>query len=240
MSEKRLPENQNEPVPAGQTADLPKGRGLSPGEKRKKKRKMLIGVITVCVLGAASWVLVQNPQLFDSAKPSTPVNMYSDQLVSYQFYPADYTLDITQDAEYMGLDRQIYYRQGSETMVMEDGDLNRFGAGAAFFVDYFAAVIGGDAETYNTYFTDHYYESNQPYESFPPQMLYDILIEQLSSTSNEDGTVTYAFNVSYKIHKNTGTFRNDLDSDASKPLYFELIEDAEGTVKIDRITYYVR
>ena len=41
------------------------------------------------------------------------------------------------------------------------------------------------------------------------------------------------------IHRNDGTFRNDIDSDASKTLYFELIEE-NGVVKIDRITYYVR
>ena len=77
-------------------------------------------------------------------------------------------------------------------------------------------------------------------ERFAPQMLYDIRIEMLSNDPQNDGTVLYAFNVEYKIHRNDGTFRNDIDSDASKKLYFELYEDTEGLVRIDRITYYVR
>jgi hypothetical protein len=52
--------------------------------------------------------------------------------------------------------------------------------------------------------------------------------------------MNWAFNVTYMIHRNDGTFRNDLDSDSSKKLYFELIGWPDGTVKIDYITYYKR
>ena len=69
-------------------------------------------------------------------------------------------------------------------------------------------------------------------------MLYDLLIEQLSEQSNDDGSTVWGFNVSYKIHRNDGTFRNALPSDASKKLYFELIGTRDGEVKIDRVTYY--
>ena len=71
-------------------------------------------------------------------------------------------------------------------------------------------------------------------------MLYNIQVEQLSEVMNNDGTSEWTFNVTYMIHRNDGTFRNDLDSDSSKKLFFELIGYPDGTVKIDNISYYKR
>jgi len=205
--------------------------------KQTKKKKMLIGIVVVTLLGAASWVLTESPRFLDT-EGTKATSMYSDEVKTFLFHPIDYDLDITADSVYMGLDRYLYYKNGGETMAVTDGNYAKHGRPVEFFGTYFDTVIAGDAETYNTFFTDRYYASNKPRDSFPPQMLYDILIEQLTMTENEDKTVTYTFNVSYKIHKNTGTFRNDIDSDASRVLYYELIEGMDGTVKIDRITYY--
>lgn len=206
-------------------------------EKAAKKKKMLIGILIVTLLGGISWILTENPQLFKSEEHK-PTSMYSDEVKSYLFYPIDYDLDVNADKEYMGLNRYVYYKNGAETFAITDGDYAKHGTAVEFFGLYFQTVIRGNAKTYNTFFTDNYYKTNEPYDDFPPQMLYDILIEQLSMAENEDKTFTYKFNVSYKIHKNTGTFRNDIDSDASRVLYYELIEDRDGRVLIDRITYY--
>ncbi|MBE6598273.1 MAG: hypothetical protein E7638_02385 [Ruminococcaceae bacterium] len=205
--------------------------------KQTKKKKMLIGIIVVALLGGVSWILTENPQLFEKEE-NGPTSMYSDEIKSYLFYPADYDLDVKSDKAYMEMNRYVYYKNGAETIAITDGDYGRHGAVVEFFGLYFETVIRGNARTYNTFFTDHYYKTNTPYDQFTPQMLYDILIEQLSVTENQNKTYTYAFNVSYKIHKNTGTFRNDIDSDTSKVLYFELIEYPDGRVLIDRITYY--
>ncbi len=205
--------------------------------KKAKKKKMLIAILAVTVLGGVSWVLTENPQIF-RIEEKKPASMYSDEIKSYLFYPVDYDLDVNADPIYRGLNRYVYYKNGAETFAITDDDYAKHGAVVEFFGLYFKTIIKGNATTYNTFFTDNYYKTNKAYDTFPPQMLYDILIEQLSMTENEDKTVTYQFNVSYKIHKNTGTFRNDIDSDSSKVLYYELIEDRAGRVLIDRITYY--
>ena len=70
-------------------------------------------------------------------------------------------------------------------------------------------------------------------------MLYNLNVTKLWEKVESDTVTRYAFDVTYMIHRNDGTFRNDIDSDSSKTLYFELIEE-NGVVKIDRITYYVR
>ena len=67
-------------------------------------------------------------------------------------------------------------------------------------------------------------------------MLYDIEIEKLGEDKTESET-RYRYDVSYKIFRNNGTFRNDIGSDASKTLYFELTKSG-GKVLIDKIDYY--
>ena len=231
-------------LPAGEpVSDKPtvEASGTSADKKQRDKRRIIIGFIVMCVLGLVSAVCLQNPQWF-VVEHETIANtsMYSDRIVSYSFYPTDYDLDVTADEVYMGLDRYVYFKNGNETIAITDGDYAAYNPAVEFFGKYFETVIAGDAETYNTFFSDLYYQSNKPYVRFAPQMMYDIRIEMLSSDPQNDGTTLYAFNVEYKIHRNDGTFRNDIDSDASKKLYFELFEDKEGVVKIDRITYYVR
>ena len=96
--------------------------------------------------------------------------------------------------------------------------------------------IGGEYNEYNKLFTEEYYKSNEPYYSFTQQMIYDIRIERLSETVI-DGEDVFYYNVSYKIHKNNGTFRNDIGSDGSKTLCFKLV-NKNGTILIDSINYY--
>lgn len=213
----------------------------TPEQKRKNRIRMLIGIGIVTVLALLSYVLTSHPELFEK-KPekSSPTSMYSDKLYSYVFYPTDYNLDVTADEWYMQLDRYLHYKKGAVSVVVLPEEAADYNAAVKFFLTYFDTVVAGDAETYNTFFTEDYYESCDPYDRFAPQMLYDIEVEELSETNNEDGTTDWTFNVVYKIHRNDGTFRNDLDSDSAKKLYFELHGDRDGNVKIDYITYYKR
>ena len=136
----------------------------------------------------------------------------------------------------MELDRDIHYKNGSETIMITDANSEFYSQDVLFFRTYFDYAIHGDYEAYNALFTEHYYETNEPYHSFTQQMIYDIEVEKLSETDNDRGKI-YTYNVSYKIYRNNGTFRNDIGSDGAKTLYFELLE-TDGTILIDRITYY--
>ncbi len=89
----------------------------------KKKQKMLIGIAAVALLGAVSWFLLENPQLFEPKKEENKMtSMYSDKLTSYTFYPTDYDLDVTADETSMGRDRYVYYKNGGETFGITDGE----------------------------------------------------------------------------------------------------------------------
>ena len=211
--------------------------------KKKKKRRLIIVLVVVTLLAALSWVLTAFPDLFAGKKKDPSVGtMYSDRNISYLFYESDYELDPTEDEEYMGLDRQLWYKNGNLAVggELEESAWVDYNDAVAFFARYFRTAIAGDAETYNTFFTDRYYRDAKPYERFAPQMIYDIHVEQLSETVNSDGSTVWMFNVEYKIHRNDGTFRNDIPSDGSKKLLFTLIGGASGEVKIDAIDYYRR
>lgn len=203
-------------------------------DKKAKSKKTVIVIFVLCILVLVCYLIVDNVSLSDE-KETTPTTMYSDKLYSYVFYPTDFDLDVTKDEWYMGLNREIFYKSGSVSYAISEKEAAS-SAVIGFFKKYFETVIAGDTETYNTFFTDKYYETNNPYVRFAPQMIYNIEVEERSYTPNADGTTTHGFYVTYMIYKNDGTFRNDIESDASKTLYYELIEYADGSVKIDKIT----
>ena len=205
-------------------------------EKKRKKVRMLICIGIVTVLGIVSYMLLQHPDLFLPKTPSSPTSMYSDKLLSYNFYPTDYELDVTANEYYMGLDRYIHVQRGAENFAITDGDYAAWGEPLVFFDTYFKAAIAGDADAYNALFTSNYYKNNEPYERFAPQMIYGICVEQLSVTESAAGD-SYIFNVTYAIYRNDGTFRNDIDSNAFKTLIFYLVPDGD-MLKIDAIDYY--
>ncbi len=211
---------------------------MKKSQTNKRKRNMLIGLCVATVLGVVSYLLLEKPELFFDEEEKKITSMYSDTLYSYTFYPAEYDIDVTEDERYMQLDRALHYKNGAVTVMVTEDELSTYNPAVQFFDAYFKTVIAGDADTYNTYFTEFYYESSEPYVAFAPQKLYDIEIEQLSEKVEESGLIRWTFNVKYKIYRNNGTFRNDIDSDASKKLCFELIRDLYGNVRINAISYY--
>ncbi len=218
--------------------------GTPPSEKSSKTKKskkvaIVCILLVICLLGAGGWyILYGNPNLLSQTFQDIRqhiVGMYGSQQ-SYIYYPIDYDLDITTVKGYMELDRDIHYKNGAETVMITNANLDFYGPDVQFFKRYFDYAINGDYAAYNQLFTEHYYETSEPYYSFTQQMIYDIEIEKLSVSESEKG-VLYAYNVAYKIYRNNGTFRNDIGSDGAKTLYFELLE-SNGSILIDRITYY--
>lgn len=159
---------------------------------------------------------------------------YMDHVVSHRFAAADYNEDIYADEEYMQKDHSIAYKNGPDTYYITDGDFSSYGATVKFFGRYFDTVINGRYKEYDAYFTDFYFENQKNKERFTPQKLYDIKIELIGSTTDNDVT-TYNYYVEFKIVKNNGTFRNDIGSNSSRRIIYELCEYSDGTVLINYI-----
>ena len=206
--------------------------------KKRKKRRMLTAVIVICAIGLLSGVLLSNPDLFVyTPKEDKITSMYSDKLTSYVFWEPDYDLVVEEDEEYMGLDRYIHLQRGAENFAITDEDYAAWGEEIELFGKYFDAAIHADTETYNSLFTEASYKNNDPLISFATQMIYGITVEKMMEEQMADGSWKYLYNVTYAIHKNNGTFRNDIDSDAYKTLIFILAPE-NGVLKIDAIDYY--
>ncbi len=230
IKDKDFPEVYDGEIPQGAPVMSEEEEALM--KKKSKKKMMIVGIAIFTVIGILSGVLLML-EPWVSSELGESLGMYGSNK-SYNHYPADYDLDVTTVEEYMDLDRNIYFKKGGEKIILEESSENT--PDKAFFINYFELAINGRYEEYNALFTESYYKSNEPYIRFAPQMIYDITVEKLSENYS-GGNTEYKYNVSYRIYKNNGTFRNDIGSDGSKTLLFTIIDDGKE-VKIDAINYY--
>ena len=213
-----------------------------PPVKNKKKKIAILSVfLSMCLIGGLSWFLLyglpenaKNPMM-QGGKDKDVIGMYGSTQ-TFIHYPIDRDMDIMKEKEYLDLDRMIYFTKGAETIAITDELLESAPEDIAFFAKYFDLAIAGKYKEYNELFTDNYYKSNEPYYSFTQQMIYDIHIDLLGEDQVGDN-YEYYYDVTYKIHRNNGTFRNDIGSDGSKTLFFTLVDNGDE-ILIDSITYY--
>ena len=210
---------------------------FTPEERARRKKNMLTAILIFTAIGLLSGVLLCFPDLFVyEPDAGRDIPMYSDKPLNYVFCEPDYDLIVEENEYYMGLDRSLHLKRGGETLSLTDEEIPGWGEAIVLFQKYFDAAIHADVETYNSLFTEAYYKSAEPFDTFAPQMIYGITVEELRKEDAPGGT-RYLFNVTYAIHQNNGTFRNDIESDAYKTLLF-LLAPESGELKIDAIDYY--
>lgn len=207
------------------------GEVKQPVTKARKKRSLII-LTAVLLVGILSIVCLQYSDAIGNFLVGLFFKAPEVELPEYHFYDSNYTEANLQNYEQR--DRAVYYRDGSEKIALTEESLVTAGRPGAFFLSYFETLVRGDYETYNTYFTDAYYEESEPFVYFARQLIYDIEVEILSAEENGRSTI-YTFEVNYKFYLNNGTFRRDVGSDGSRPQIFTLIEASDGTVLIDQI-----
>ncbi len=192
----------------------------------KQKRGIIIAFCAMIAVVLVAYVIIPGITMLadyiKEQKDDDAKSDYMDDIKSFSFYPADYNENIFEDEEYMALNRYLSYTKGSDTFTITNGDYSPYDATVGFFAEYFDSVINGEYETYDKYFTEEYFEECSNKERFTPQKLYDINVK-LKSTAPIDGATSYIYFVSYKIFENNGTFRNDIESDSSRMLVYELI-----------------
>lgn len=206
--------------------------------KKKQKKGIIIAfalmltiiILTYVIIPGISYIAEKIKEANDDGYKSD----YMDDIKSLSFYPADYNENIFEDEEYMSQNRYIAYTKGSDTFIITNNDYSIYDPTVGFFAEYFDTVINGRYEEYDSYFTEEYFENQKNKERFTPQKLYDIEIK-FKSTSDVDGATSYIYYVNYKICKNNGTFRNDIESDASRTLVYQLLLYNDGTILINYI-----
>lgn len=207
-------------------------------EKSAKNKKILIRVIcivvaTLVVLMAASFAM--NLYLERKAEKDA-------QKIHLNFAPADYDENIFEDQEYINLIKNgfIDYTDYATnlTLGIDYSDALGYGADVQFMVEYIYAIIDGDAEAYNSFFSDEYYKKNDPKENFTMQKLYEVNIARVSETQKTDKSGNtyneYQYIVKYKILDNNGTFRNDFNAGTKEQYIF--FTNKTGDFLIDSIS----
>lgn len=202
----------------------------------------------ICILLAclAVFVAVAIPLINCLSESDTPELPELPTEAPELFEEPDYEYDILNDKEYLALNRDIYYSDGTVTTAIERSDCSSLGTGVSLLWDMIDCIIAGDAEGYNALFTQKYITQNGKKEAFTMQQVYGanahtgILFELDSSeTVEEDGqTVHYQlYRVTYRIHKNNGTFRRDIGQDEARTQLILLTDREGGEAKIDSISY---
>lgn len=207
-------------------------------KKSSKSKKILIRIICI-VVGVIIFMMAA----------SFGMNIYLQkraekdaQRVHFDFAPADYDENIYEDPEYLSLIERgfIDYTdyETNLTLAVNYEDAIDYGEDVLFMVDYIYAIVSGDAEAYNEFFSDEYYKKNEPKDEFTMQKLYEVNISKVSQTKESDKTGNtynkYQYIVKYKILDNNGTFRNDFNT-GTKEQYI-LFTNKTGEFLIDGIT----
>lgn len=145
--------------------------------------------------------------------------------------PEDF--DIMEYEEYLLLDRTVYRndnRSGIKVSVSAD-EYGMYGEAFELVCLVIDSLIEGDANAYNSYMGD----SELKKEGFTQQQIYDIEISPYSTktytSKNNSEYIEYVFEVRYKIHENNGSYRNTVDSDRTRPVYF-VINDSTGELLV--------
>lgn len=216
-------------------------------EKRKKfskKQKLLLalGIVLATLLFLIVIVGILD-RIYGLFAPPDWVYSYDpfENPSGTLFYEADYSENIFEDEAYLSKNRYMKFSNGAYAVTYTEEELRSAPEDVLFFAGYFDAVIKGDAKTYNSLFTDAYYENFgkpiEPYERFTMQKVYDISVTLVKQDAIKDAggeIIRGMYEVSYKIYQNNGTFRPDIFDDETLPLIFETVSQ-NGEMKINSI-----
>lgn len=147
------------------------------------------------------------------------------------FAPVDWDEDIWADPEYLALgDRLTVYAEipPFTSYPLTGPDDLSLGDDAALLYRVLQSVRAGDAELYNSFFSDYYRRIAGEKQAFTPQKLYDIRICYEKALIDEKAGYLRLYRVEYRIMDNNGTYRNDIASDELRGVYFYVRSTAQG------------
>ena len=204
--------------------------------KNKKILLIIIGII-VCVIA----ILAITVGLLERREEKEREDA-EELVIDYNFYPADFDLNIYEDEEYQALmrGRFLHYCDSytNVTVSISKDTAAQHGDEVAFLTNHIYTIIEGDHEAYNACFSEQYYASGKSQkEDFTMQQLHHIVLTKTSQeevSENGQNYTKFSYVVEYQIHKNNGTFRKDI-GDGTRAQYLE-ITNREGSWKIDSIS----
>ena len=143
--------------------------------------------------------------------------------------------DIMEYDDYLALNRTIMFSEKDTGVSYSIDDTNYWGFGEDIKLVYelIEALVAGDSETYNSLV----HKDVGHFDSFTQQQIYDVFVTREEKSNVNSGNTSYTeyvVKVEYKIHENNGSFRRDIESDASRPQYF-VIDNSNGSLLVTEI-----
>ncbi len=236
-------DEQQEPAASPTVSDVEKTRTEEAGGDAKRQLALIL--LFTIILGGAFLLLrkyYNSGVLSDSTyypeawlTPAQNSNTYKPKL-----YVPDWESDILNDPEYLELKGFVTYAPNdSVTMGVEEGGYYSAGGDElVFMMKYVDAIIRGDHVTLNSLFNENYFENNDKYEDFPEQRLFNIKIKKYHYADPAYQNSSYDdayYIITYKIDRNDGLFRDDIDEFAELAQLIELEIAPDGTILIDNI-----
>ncbi len=207
----------------------------------RKMKRIILSVLAAMIGFIVVFYVLSYSIDFNALIKNIGGNTYNPTKPTIVFFTPNYDEDIYKDAEYMGLDRNIYIYDINTgvTESLEPDDYRAYGDGVEFMAEFVNSIISGDAKAYNKCFEDEcfYNDSVEEKDAFTMQKLYNIKITSMSEnevSENGKNYTKYDFVLEYMIYQNNGTFRTDIGSNASKKQYITLT-DRTGELLISEI-----
>ena len=205
----------------------------SQNQNNLKRKMIIVLIIVLCFVPILFAVTYLIDYLDDRNK------MVEEQVIDYKWFEADCDENIYDDEEYVKLIEYgfISYTDGSVTLLIDKDSAKSYGEEIDFMVRYLYSIINGNADEYNSYFSDSYYKYHNKKDSFTMQKLYEVSLtkELVEKVEEKDGEFNrYTFILSYRILKNNGTFRKDI-GDGYRRQYIT-VTDRNGQLLIDRVS----
>lgn len=215
-------------------------------EKQRKKYYLKKAcIITLVILVVLAVLFFALKLVSDSLVTDEPIiEQIAEVYPTYTPFPAEWNVNLSEDADYLLLNTKIMYGIGESGSVysLEDFYTSYRHEGQKFFSEYFRILREGDYEKYSGLFADSYkktdpskrFEKNTE-RVFPPQRVHDITVRELGRfDDSEKGIIHGVYLVDYKINRNNNLFRNDIGWNAelgietSRPLFFHLTTENAG------------
>lgn len=189
------------------------------------KKKILLSVVTVLltfiiVAGTLSFTATNFDKIFYDEYPR------GNAIFPYD---PDYSEDIFQDEEYLGLDRLVCYTEVKTgvTLSIDDNNYSNYNDLVVFMYEYIRSIIYGDDVFYNSCYSDRYIAVEGKQYPFTMQKLYDIEFGiESRDQSTSDGILSKVW-LDYKIFKNNVTLRTDIGSNVNRRQYLTIIREGE-------------
>ena len=187
-------------------------------DAKGKKKGVLIGMLAVAAIVMLTALCCLVLFIVDLFLPDRG----ADDTFEIKFATPDYSYDITADSDYMVEDRRVWVSDGALSAPIDDEDYSDNQL-YIFFEKYFTALQTGDVASLKECYSPELISTLKLPNKLSMQRVYDIMLHYQSSEYKTDPTgIVYeelVYKFEYKIMKNDGVFRRDLESDAIRAQY---------------------